>query len=167
MDVIECTLLVLACAAAAADLRTGQIPNRLIATGLCCALLGNLLQSGCEGVFSSLLGGAVPLLTLYLLFAFHMIGAGDIKFLIMAGAFTGPVRIFTILIDTFLIGGVFSVLLLIKRGNIHSRFLYFAQYINEWLEKGRPGSYLEGVTQDGRFCFSVPILLGILAEWVF
>ena len=76
------TLLVLACAAAAADLRTGQIPNRLIATGLCCALLGNLLQSGYEGVFSSLLGGAVPLLTLYLLFTFHMIGAGDIKFLI-------------------------------------------------------------------------------------
>ena len=164
MDIHEVTLLLLTSAAACVDLRTGKIPNSIIAAGLICGFAGNCVRDGVPGGLFSLLGAAEPLLFLILLFYLHMIGAGDIKLLCMAGAFTGPVRAFHILIYTFLIGGVFSLVLLIKRGTVRSRLQYFTKYIGVCLSECRAKSYLEGVGEDGRFCFSVPILLGILAE---
>ena len=166
MDIHETTLLLLSCAASCADLRTGKIPNSIIAAGLACGLFGGFIRNGPAGEITALLGAAEPLLFLIIFFYLHMMGAGDIKLLSVAGAFTGPVRIMHILIYTFLIGGIYSSLLLIKRGNVHSRFHYVIEYIRDWFSTGRPGSYLDGALEDGKFSFSVPILLGILAEMI-
>ena len=157
------TLVLLTTGAALADLRGGRVPNSVIASGLLCGAAGSVFDRGLSGLLLCTGGAALPLLLLAPLWYFHMIGAGDIKLLSMAGAFCGPAASFRILIYTFLIGGIFSFVLLIRRGTFHSRFHYFLSYIKS-LDGKRVPSYLDGVSEDGRFCFALPILCGVLWE---
>ena len=157
------TLLLLLSGAAVCDLRQGKIPNSLICAGMLCALTGRLLGSGPGGLANGLLGALLLFLLTVWLWLFRMIGAGDVKLLSMAGSFAGPVMAFRFLILSFLFGSLISLVLLIRRGNIHSRFQYFAVYIQTLIRTGKVRPYLPGVTEDGKMCFSVPVLAGVVS----
>jgi prepilin peptidase CpaA len=100
--VLFAILLLFTALAAYADLRTGEIPNRLIAIGL---LLALPIQSGMHYFatpntgpgealstavgyygFGLILCGLAPLVLFYL----GSMGGGDVKLLAMVGAFVGP-----------------------------------------------------------------------------
>lgn len=163
MNLQNVTLVLLTVAAVCTDLRSGKVPNSIIASGLACGVIGNICFQGWPGLWQSLAGAALPMLLLPL-FYYHMIGAGDIKLLSMTGALTGPACAYRIIICTFLIGGIVSAILLIQRGTFHSRFHYFLEYIDELKRKKTPVPYLDGVSDDGKFCFTVPVLLAVL--WI-
>ena len=158
----DITLVLFLSAAAASDIRYARIGNGMITAGILCGLAGSASGAGPPGPAASpagsLAGMAVPLILLGPLYLFRMIGAGDIKLLILTGSFKGPVFTFKTLILSFLIGSVISIALLIRRGNLYSRFHYLAEYISETKSARYPKPYLNGVGADGRFCFSVPIL---------
>lgn len=163
MNLQDVTLVLLTTGAALADLRCGRVPNGIVAAGFVCGTAGSLFLRGPYGLLFSFAGAAFPLLLLAPLYYFHMIGAGDVKLLAMAGVFSGPAASFRILLYTFLIGGIVSLILLIRRGTFHSRFQYFLNYIS-CLDGSRPAPYLDGVSRDGRFCFAVPVLAGVLLQ---
>lgn len=163
----EMVLILIAVLAAESDLLWRTIPNTLVLGGMLCGMAGSVVSGGLPGLGKSLCGMALPFLMLSVLFYFHMIGAGDIKLFMAAGSFAGPSGILQILVNSFLAGGVFSLVILIKRDNFIPRLHYLAGYIVQLRQqslrfKERPASYLDGTGEDGRFCFALPIGLCIL-----
>ena len=174
---MECLLLILTGSAVYCDFRSDRIPNRLLLAGLAgavgfrlikiCGALGGdcadwLLVTGRQCV-QLLSGLCLPLLLLGGFYLLRTIGAGDVKLLCVTGAYTGPGAILTILFYSFLFSALLSAGLLIKRGNLHSRFRYLKVNLSAWLLLGMRGSYLEHTDRTGRLHLSFPIFLGVSA----
>lgn len=159
-------LLCFAVAAVLSDLRTGRIPNGVVTAGLACAAAYRLFAEGAAGLLLWLGGAALPVLVFALLFYFRMIGAGDVKLLCMAGGFLGPSGCFGCIVSALIWGGLISAAILLRRRNFSERAACLAGYAGRRLGGGRWEPYLEKTGEDARFCFSVPVLLGILCHIV-
>ncbi len=107
-------------------------------------------------------GAGLPLLMFGLLYYYRMIGAGDIKLLCAAGGYMGPMGCLSCMVSAILFGGVIAIWIMIRRRNFVQRMYYFLQYIGECSEKGQWRSYLSGTQESAEFCFSIPVLLGVL-----
>lgn len=99
-------VLVLACWF---DLKQRRIPNKLIVSGWCLALITTALDGGIPEMGNALAGASVGLLILLPFFAFRLIGAGDVKLMSVVGSFTGVAALMPISIYTFVMGGVLGV----------------------------------------------------------
>ena len=161
-------LLLIGTAAAIRDLRYRRIPNSLLKTGLLGSLAGTVLSGSgsiCFGgpswklVLSFLAGAAEPLLLLFILYYFHMIGAGDIKLYCVFGSYLGPVLIFQCIIISILIGGIFSVFQLFRKKNLIKRFRYLSAWVREYMRTGKRKAYITDSFEEGTFSFSIPIVL--------
>lgn len=155
-------LLCLAVLAVLCDLSTGRIPNGIIAVGLACGVLYQIFVNGPAGVVLCFGGAVLPILLFGVFFYFRMIGAGDIKLLCMAGGFLGLSGSFACITWSILLGGAFSLLCMLRRDNLVPRIAYFLSYVERCSKDRRWVPYMGGVGEDAKFCFSVPILLGIL-----
>lgn len=101
--------------AAVSDLKRHRIGNRLILTGLAVAFLFHFafpLELGWWRGLQGLLLGFAMFLPFYLL---RGMAAGDVKLMAMAGAFLGPYLTFWAVVATFLVGGVWAVVLVLRR----------------------------------------------------
>lgn len=144
------------------DLRDHKIPNGLIAVGLLCGLWQQMYDFGWAGVGIYLSGVLLPMIFPGCLYYFRMIGAGDIKLLCVAGGYLGPVQTLWCIIYTFLFGGLFSAILIFKRKNLVKRFFYFKTYLSQFLETRQWRPYRKPEDEDGTFCFSLPVMLGVI-----
>ena len=157
-------LLCLAITAVLCDLKTGRIPNGIIAAGLACGALYQISAKGAVGIVLYLGGACLPILFLGVFFYFRMIGAGDVKLLCMAGGFFGPSGCFACIKWSVLIGGVISLVSMLRRGNVGERILFFLEYAGRYSKDHRWRPYMSETAEDAKFCFSVPILAGILCQ---
>lgn len=158
---ITCILISIASIAAIMDLAREKIDNHFLAA---CWIFGIGYQAGSgglKGVGIFLAGSAVPMIFLYLLFYFRMLGAGDIKLLSVIGGFVGPVAILKCIVLSFLFGALLSIGFLIICGNFTARLLYFANYLNRvtTVKKALP-YYLPGRRMEN-IHFSIPILMAV------
>ncbi|MCK0506465.1 A24 family peptidase [Aromatoleum anaerobium] len=114
--ILLCALLAIA---VVTDIRRRRIPNALVLIGL---VLGSLLQllppsglgplhpeGGVIGLLSALPGVAVGFAALFPLYLLRAMGAGDVKLMMMVGAFLGPLQTFGVVVLTFLAGGVLAL----------------------------------------------------------
>ena len=157
-------LLCLAVTAVLCDLSSGKIPNGIIAAGLACGGLYQVFAKGVMGIVLYLGGVFLPILFFGVFYYFRMIGAGDIKLLCMAGGFFGPSGCFASIKWSVLIGGVISLAYILRRGNMGERILFFLEYVGRYSKDHRWRPYMSGIAEDAKFCFSVPILAGILCQ---
>ena len=163
----EMHMILLVCftvAAVLCDLRWGRIPNGITAAGLGCGALYQLAANGPAGFVLWLGGAALPVLIFGGFYYFRMIGAGDIELLCMAGGFFGPSGCFASIKWSVLIGGVISLVYILRRGNMGERILFFLEYVGRYSKDHRWRPYMSGIAEDAKFCFSVPILAGILCQ---
>lgn len=109
-------VLALVMIAALSDLQTRRIPNWLVATALVVALPVQVtLHGGAEGAqmwLGGCLTGGLLLLPGYLM---RLMGAGDVKLMAAVGAFCGAIGAFEIGLATLVIGGVWSLAVLLLR----------------------------------------------------
>ncbi len=92
-----------------ADLKTYRIPNRFCTA---MAVSGVLLRGylyGTNGFFESVRGMVIPFVVLFVIFAIHVIGAGDVKLLCGIGAYAGD-DIWKILTYTCVMTGVAALI---------------------------------------------------------
>ncbi|BCN32940.1 prepilin peptidase [Anaeromicropila herbilytica] len=125
----EGTLFILIFLAALEDLRTYKVNNNLIALGFLLGLFFNISSMGAYGVVLWFLGGITPIILLFLLYLFRMIGASDLKVFSIVGCFYGISFVIQSIIISFIIGAVISFLVLIQNRNIYSRFFYLFSYL--------------------------------------
>ena len=102
------TLCALLAAACVSDMKTDRIPNRLCLAGCLSGLCLNAIFSGGSGVLFSFAGLLIPVVTLFLLFHFRVIGAGDIKLLSAVGSVVG-LQVGRVIVFSFAVCACFAV----------------------------------------------------------
>jgi prepilin peptidase CpaA len=154
------TLLLLVSIAAASDLATRRIPNRLLLAGLACVLVLRLLSADPGSSLLSALGGMGLGLAMFLPFyLLRGMAAGDVKMMAVVGAFTGPGDAFQIAVLSWCAGGVMALLLVLSRGRLR---LVLAN-LGIMLRRTAPGAEMAGSsrqTSAGSMPYGVAIAAG-------
>lgn len=114
LKVFDLAIFAVISLAAFFDMEWRRIPNWLILFGLSIALGLNGLR-GMNEFYQSLIGIGVGIGVLFIPFAFRWIGAGDVKFLGVMGAFVGPYLLPRVLWYSILITGVMAIMTVICR----------------------------------------------------
>ena len=154
-------VLALVIAAAAFDLHSRRIPNVLVLLGLIAAVpVQWIVHGGAAGLWLGLQGlatGVAVMLPFYLLRAF---GAGDAKLMGAIGAFVGPSVVLPIALATFVVGGLWALMLVVQRRQLrhagNSLFLMCTSFEQHKTQ----------TTSLGRLPYGVAIALGTTAVMV-
>lgn len=103
------------------DIRVRRIPNKVVLSGLVTALIFHALVSGLPGLGMSLAGALTGLLVLLPINLLRLMGAGDVKLMVMAGAFgASPQASLWMVLYTLLAGGLL-VLLYSAKGQVREK----------------------------------------------
>ena len=158
-------LILLLLLAALADLKTDRIPNGFVVLGIVTGVLGNLwLDADIRQMAVSML---LAFLLLYPLFKIGALGAGDVKVFMMIGSFVKVRELLMILILSFVIGALCSLLKMLSEHNSRERMYYFLSYISDVARTRQWKMYGEHTVQDyKRYCrnkihFTIPILFSV------
>lgn len=107
--------------AASTDLTARRVPNLLIACGLIASLA---VQISLSGPFTGFIHWITGALTGFaLLFPVYLLGgtaAGDVKLLMMVGAWIGPDATLSVALVTFIFGGCWALALVVVRRRLVS-----------------------------------------------
>lgn len=162
--VTPAVLLLLLGVAAWQDLRSFRIPNWLTFGGAALGLALSLLLPAGPGLAASLGGWALGLLILLPFYALGAMGAGDVKLLAMAGAFTGPAGVLALGLYSMVAGGVLALVVAVGGGRLRATL-----HNLQGLAAGAPLTVPEGQSgagAGGRLPYGVAILGGGIAWWL-
>lgn len=151
-------LAVFCALAVAADLRLGRIPNWLNAAGFVCGLAMSTATGGTKGLLCAFAGAALGLAILLFPFLLHMVGAGDVKFLAAAGAFTGWRLLWPSFLLGALLGGVISLAVLAFSGRSLQAFKQKLVLLLHGVWRAEP----LGGPQAVLLPYAVPLSIGLL-----
>lgn len=112
------------------DLKLNKVKNNHLLVFIIIAFTMHIVTLGIEGVMFAFLGFMIPLIIGYPLFLLGFIPAGDVKLFMALGAMLGITGTGQLFIITLFLGGIQSVLLLIKRKDF-SGFFNFYYYLKE------------------------------------
>lgn len=145
------------------DIKSKRIPNKLIIIGYLSCFIISLIQKGSHGMIEFLIGSTVPLIILFILFLFRMIGAGDIKLLALVGGVLGLPHILYCIFAAFAVGAVISLGKMIYNRSFLIRMQYLAAYITYTMQTKNISPYYQKEEGDKNIiAFSPCILLGLV-----
>ncbi|CAB3792337.1 hypothetical protein LMG28688_03487 [Paraburkholderia caffeinitolerans] len=151
--------------AASTDLTARRVPNLLIACGLVASLAAQIWLSGPFAGFVQWIEGALT--GFALLFPVYLLGgtaAGDVKLLMLVGAWIGPDATLYVALMTFLFGGCWGLALALVRGRFVSMWKSVAYLLNTLMHgehtPGKPEHIPGGSV--GTIPYAVPIAAGTL-----
>jgi prepilin peptidase CpaA len=148
------------------DYKEYKIKNTHVMIFLATGLALNGLTAGLPGLLDSLYGLLIPL-TLILLFAVRMLGAGDIKALCAIGSMVGrAMSIYTMLLS-IVAGGVIALGFMIFRKNALQRFRQFGAYLKQCFYMRKLLPYDQFTDEKSGFRFSLGILGGFILAVVY
>lgn len=127
---MDALLLALLSVAVWMDFDCYKIPNILIVFAVFSGAVLNFYRYGMRGLGDAVAGCLLPFFILLPVYALSMLGAGDVKLFMAAGAMTGLAGSILSMIAAFFIGAVISVTLMIKYRNFLKRLQFFLNYIN-------------------------------------
>ena len=163
-------VLVLAEGAALSDLKEEKIPNRWVLTGLLLSLTGQILFCRESRWHPEFLSALIPFLLLIPFYLFRMIGAGDIKLLMVTGIFMKPGQMLLLLLFTFLPAAVYAVLHLClspsgsDRFPLFDRFHSMKRYVYTFSGSGGLEPYWKSSRPEERVHLAV-FIFGALIPW--
>lgn len=152
---------ILATAAFAADLRWQRVPNIWILSGWVWGLFCQYSADGWGGAAYFFTGAAVPVICLFPLFRFRMLGPGDIKLLSVLGGLLGRQAVVYLIFISFFLGGVLSLGLLITSGTLLFRFRHLADHFKTYVKERRPRPYYRTGDRAENIHFTLPIVLAL------
>lgn len=146
-------------AAAVEDVRCSKVSNVLIFLGYLISVIYQCIIR--RNIFMWLTGVFVPVLVLFVLFYFKMLGAGDIKILSVLGGFYGWNQSLKLFCIALLYGALWSVIKLMIYHNVKERFIYFIQYLSVLWSTGKRVAYRTESSDEKRYTipFTVTILM--------
>lgn len=160
---VQVAVLVISAIATATDLSRGKVYNWLTLPAAILGILVSLIFEGGHGFVQSLLGILSGLLLYGWMFHFRFLGGGDVKLLMALGAWGGFHFTVEVALLGVLIGGLFSLGMLILRGRLVSFlkriYVFLISIFVKELEV-----HLPKVDQKLTMPFALPI--SIAAVWI-
>ena len=151
-------------AAALYDLRFQKIPNILTFPSILIALVYNCATGGFEGLLLSIAGLALGVALLIVPYLIGGMGAGDVKLLGAVGAVLGPKAVFNAFLLTAIIGGIYSILLLLFQYKYSKSLLVRYATMFKTFTFTRQFIYIPATTNQDKpkLCYGIAIALGAL-----
>lgn len=144
------------------DFRNRRIPNWWIVFGIGIGLF-SLLGERTNPYLYYVIGCLIPFFLLIILYIIRVLGAGDIKLFMIVGLFLGKIEILHVIAWSFLFGGIYAVIKLIRRKSFRQRFTYLLSYVKRAAVSGKLEDYVTGSWDEEIVLhFSLCILLGCL-----
>ena len=155
--------LLLLSSAAAMDIQSGKIRNRLIFTGLAAGFFFQVAEAGWKGAGVFLRNVSIPVILCYLLFLMHALGAGDIKlFSVIGGIWDLHILKLTIIIS-FLVAAGMSLWKMLYHHNLISRLCILGKYLYQVIVTFQLPEYPKGDQGKQHIIhFSIAIFIGFL-----
>ena len=153
--------------AVASDLRFHRIPNWLTLPTLLAALLISPWVGATSGLLESALGAALGFALLVGPYAFGGMGAGDVKALMVLGAWLGPEATLGAAVWAVIAGGAFALIILVLRGELGAFARRWGRTLLGTLTLRRI-SYeppAAGSIAAGGIPFAAAIAAGLAAQW--
>lgn len=144
------------------DIKTDKIANDGICIFGLAGLCYRIWYQGLAGIRHFAAGAAVPLVLLFILFIFRMLGPGDIKLFSVLGGIMGAESIIRCIICSFLIGAVMSAAMLILCCNAKERLRYFTAYITQFCKSRAVRPYYRTGPRTENIHFSMPVFLAVI-----
>lgn len=161
MSIKQIFLLLYLFTAVLEDFRSRRIPNWWVVFGLGIGILS--IFEGNISPYSYVIGCFLPFFLLFFLYCIRVLGAGDIKLFMVTGLFLGGKEILHVMLWSFLFGGIYALICLIRRKSFRQRFMYLFHYVKRVAVNGRMEAYVEGAwNEEIVLHFSLCILLGCL-----
>lgn len=157
-----CYLIPILGLAVLCDLYQRKIPNTLIIAGL---IVGGAYQwclHGTVGLLTFVKGSLLPFLLLAPLHYFRMLGAGDIKLLMVTGGFLGAGQILKCMFFAFLAAAAISLCKLFRHPLLWRRFDYLAKYLGEHFQGRQWQPYILEEKNRAYLYFSIPVMISVL-----
>jgi prepilin peptidase CpaA len=146
-------------AAVLIDVRSRRIPNWLTASMVAAGFI--MAAVGISGLTlgQAALGFAVGLLLMLPGHALGATGAGDVKLMAAIGAILGPSMVFSAFLATAVAGGIFAVIVALRRGRLHATLDGTRQLIASPTQ-GKQA--IESAGRSNRFAYGPAIAVGTL-----
>jgi prepilin peptidase CpaA len=151
--VILAGAVLLAVIAGWTDFRSRRIPNWLTVPGLVIGLVANTVLGGWTGLANSLKGAALGLALLLPLVLLRSLGAGDWKFAIALGGFTGPGLLLDLLFTSVFVAGAMALTLVIYKRRFLQTMRNIGHILISLVTFRLPGSH---VTLDDPNALKIP-----------
>lgn len=159
MEQLTEVALGLSCLGAGWDFFTRRIPNWLTLSGI---LIGLILQAwlgGLHGLGQGALGVLVAFVLYYPLFFFGIMGGGDVKLLMLVGAFSNAIFGFEVGIAAIMVGGIYAAIDTLLRGRLFQILNLIYAFIFRYLSRDEVVGMLD---KQRKFSFGFAIALGIV-----
>jgi prepilin peptidase CpaA len=146
-------------AAVLIDVRSRRIPNWLTASMVAAGFV--MAAVGISGLTlgQAALGFAVGLLLMLPGHALGATGAGDVKLMAAIGTILGPSMVFSAFLATAVAGGIFAVVVALRRGRLHATLDGTRQLIASPTQ-GKQA--IESAGRSNRFAYGPAIAVGTL-----
>ena len=153
--------LVIAMIAAATDLKSRIVPNRLVAVGALSGLLLNWWSDGAAGLMASMAGAAVGFGIFLPFFLLGGMGGGDVKLMGALGACLGVISVAQTAVIAAFVGALLAVVAAAKSGVLIHTLTGAGRLLLSWLRKGpRPQPEL---SLDNPKALKIPYAIPIAA----
>ncbi|BCV23451.1 prepilin peptidase [Gelria sp. Kuro-4] len=103
------------------DFKCRKIYNAVLFPAAAVGLVGNFYAGGPAGGLAALKGLTLGMALLFVPFIMGGMGAGDVKLLGVVGAFKGPDFVWAAFLYTALVGGLISIVVMIRSGGFGAR----------------------------------------------
>lgn len=120
---------------------------------------------GLAGVLPWLAGMIIPFILCYLLFYCRMLGAGDVKLLSVIGSIVGVSQILRIILTAVCIGGVLSIIKMLRYRNARQRFLRLWHYIAVCRRERKFQPYYDLAEEGEEGVIPFTIAISLAAFW--
>ncbi|MCC6095054.1 MAG: A24 family peptidase [Eubacterium sp.] len=153
--------------AAMLDLKEERIPNGWLLTGLMLGMAEQVLLPGGRALRTDLLSVLIPFLLLFPFFLFRMIGAGDIKLLMLIGFFMKPQEVLICLFLSFAAAAGYVIFVFLRSGDswkscFSRRTRYLQRYMQGVLLRGERPAYWKQSMREDRLHLAVFICFAVI-----
>ena len=145
------------------DIAIYRVPNYVFIVGWIVALIYNIVRHGSIGVVEWAAGCVVPVVVLSILFIFRVIGGADVKAFSVIGGFVLYKGVIKIIVISFIIGAVISLIKMLFCRNLLARLRYFFSYFKNFFYYKKIEKYYDNTcSKDMVIHFMIPIFIGTI-----
>ena len=150
------------------DFKCDRIYNGWILFGILAGLFFHMLVGEWYGVCSAVIPMLIPFVLLYPIYKIGALGAGDIKLFITSGSFLKTEQLIHVIVVSFMIAALFSLMKMISEKNGKERMRYLLSYLLETCKTREWRLYDEICIQDthtyksNKIHFALPICISVM-----